>query len=538
MMTNIEIEAQRVFAEVTRYPLDILDVEANLEDDLGIDSVKLGEVFAVLRDKYSLPDKLDIPREELRTIGDIAKAIGYYVPVRAANRQPEVPKVESPEANRGDGVGASIGLASISAPSTGENEVVESVMSVFAEVTRYPREILDPAAALEDDLGIDSVKLGEVFAVLRELYGLPEKMDIPRKNLANISGIASALQEHLAKRRQAGSAVSNNGTTQRQEPTRPKETDIENALIEVFAAVTRYPQDILDPEADLEEDLGIDSVKLGEVFSVLRQRYCLPDGLEIPRESLRTLRGIAAGLVSVGGIESRGDAESVSYGEHGNGNGARANSPALERSAIPDKRSGSQAAALYSYHRPEEKPFAGKVAFCSGSGRGIGRDISMYLAQLGASVVINSFHSRAKGEETAEEIRNQGGDAIHVWGSMASPEHIKTVFDEIEARHGFLDFFIGNASNGMLARLEDITLEHWEKAYRTNVIGLHQSALRAVTLMRRRGGGKIITLSSPAAHGYVDYFGCMGTVKAAVESLTRSMAVEFARYNIQVNCVS
>jgi len=56
--------------------------------------------------------------------------------------------------------------------------------------------------------------------------------------------------------------------------------------------------------------------------------------------------------------------------------------------------------------------------------------------------------------------------------------------------------------------------------------------------MKRRGGGKIITLSSPACHGYVDYFGCMATVKAAVESLTKTMAIEFARYNIQVNCIS
>src|SRR5215475_11920574 len=90
----------------------------------------------------------------------------------------------------------------------------------------------------------------------------------------------------------------------------------------------------------------------------------------------------------------------------------------------------------------------------------------------------------------------------------------------------------------MLARLEDLTPEHFEKAYRTNVIGLHQCALGALNLMKRRGGGKIITLSSPASHGYVDYFGCMGTVKAAVESLTKSMAIEFAKYNVQVNCVS
>jgi NAD(P)-dependent dehydrogenase (short-subunit alcohol dehydrogenase family) len=115
---------------------------------------------------------------------------------------------------------------------------------------------------------------------------------------------------------------------------------------------------------------------------------------------------------------------------------------------------------------------------------------------------------------------------------------VEAIFEQIEQTYGGLDFFVSNASNGMLGRLEDLTPEHFEKAYRTNVIGLHQCALRAVNLMKRRGGGKIITLSSPACHGYVDYFGCMATVKAAVESLTKTMAIEFARYNIQVNCIS
>ena len=150
----------------------------------------------------------------------------------------------------------------------------------------------------------------------------------------------------------------------------------------------------------------------------------------------------------------------------------------------------------------------------------------------------NSFHSRQRGIETTDEIKARGGEARHIWGSMANPEHVDAIFNEIEATYGGLDFFISNASNGMLARLEDITVEHWEKAFRTNIVGLHQGALRAVAMMKKRGGGKIITLSSPASQGYVDYFGCMGAVKAAVESLTRSMAVEFAPYNIQVNCVS
>jgi NAD(P)-dependent dehydrogenase (short-subunit alcohol dehydrogenase family)/acyl carrier protein len=536
-MTNLEIEAQRVFAEVTRYPLDILDLQADLEDDLGVDSVKLGEVFAVMREKYRLPEKLDIPREKLRTIGNIAKALEDYLPHTSSAAHAEIPRAASSNGHRGNGARADASFAPASGPALGDDELVEQIVNVFAEITRYPREILDPGASLEDDLGIDSVKLGEVFSVLREQYELPAKMDIPRESLTNISGIASALRAYLLGREPAPT-IGTNGAGLLTESSHSRQADIERVLIDVFAEVTRYPIEILEPEADLEEDLGIDSVKLGEAFSVLRERYQIPEGLQIPRESLRTLRGISDGLVSVLDTRLPGAPEPISVAEHTNGNGARGQAPTIEHSAPAVKALESEAAALYLSESPSVKPFKGKVAFVSGSGRGLGRDIAMYLAQLGASVVINSFHSRPRGEETAEEIRNRGGDAIHLWGSMANPEHVSRVFDEIEAHYDCLDFFVGNASNGMLARLEDITVEHWEKAYRTNVIGLHQSALRAVKLMRRRGAGKIITLSSPASHGYVDYFGCMGTVKAAVESLTRSMAIEFAPYNIQVNCVS
>src|SRR5258706_9764953 len=79
------------------------------------------------------------------------------------------------------------------------NDLSIDVREIFAQVTRYPLEVLDPASGLEEDLGIDSVKLGEVFAVLRERYGLPEKLDIPREQLKTIAGIAAALHDYLAK---------------------------------------------------------------------------------------------------------------------------------------------------------------------------------------------------------------------------------------------------------------------------------------------------------------------------------------------------
>ena len=431
------------------------------------------------------------------------------------------------------------------------------IRDVFAEVTRYPVDVLDLNANLEEDLGIDPVKLGEVFSVLRERFDLPADMNLPKEQLNTIAGVAQALGTLLAHRAQQQAPVAPVAAATHAAPaaTGMSAQEVETMVLDVFAEITRYPREVLDPNADLEEDLGIDSVKLGEVFSVLRERYPIPAELDVPKEQLRSLRAVAAALtpllapqaaivretisavpVSVRIEDWTSEVPAHTNGHTTNGNAVLARGPVAP--AITSNGHESVAASLYAAQKPTSKPFAGKVLFVSGSGRGLGKDIASYLADLGASVIINSFHSRPQGEATAQEIRDNGGDAIHVWGSMANPEHVEQVFKEIDAHYGRLDFFVGNASNGMLAKLEDITVKDWEKAYRTNVIGLHQCALLAVERMKKNGGGKIITLSSPASQGYVDYFGCMGTVKAAVESLTRSMAIEFAKYNIQVNCVS
>ena len=435
-----------------------------------------------------------------------------------------------------------------SRPLSPSDTLTSGVLAVFAEVTRYPPEILDPAASLEEDLGIDSVKLGEVFSVLRERYALPETLAVSQEHLKTIGSVAEALSAYLrdtpapvvpsaevprdVAAPQAPEAAPSNVPLSPDEPG-----DILEGVLAVFAEVTRYPPEILDPAASLEEDLGIDSVKLGEVFSVLRERYALPETLAVSQEHLKTIGSVAEALSAyvhdeavparvVPAVAAPMPARASAIDVHGDG--------AHTAPPVPTPSIGPSFAAL----QPEAKPFKGKVVFISGSGHGLGKDMAEYLAELGASVVVNSFHSRQRGIATTEAIKAKGGDATHVWGSVANPVHVQAIFDEIEATYGGLDFFISNASNGMLARLEDITVEHWEKAFRTNIVGLHQGALRAVEMMKKRGGGKIITLSSPAAHGYVDYFGCMGAVKAAVESLTRSMAIEFAPYNIQVNCVS
>jgi NAD(P)-dependent dehydrogenase (short-subunit alcohol dehydrogenase family) len=275
----------------------------------------------------------------------------------------------------------------------------------------------------------------------------------------------------------------------------------------------------------LEEDLGVGAGALREILAALRERFGVSLEWDLARQRGSTISNL---------VDALSRQLSQGSGLAGGGAGRLNGKGGLDKIETGPARSSESFAAL----QPALKPFAGKIAFVSGSGRGLGKEIAVYLAQLGATVVVNSFHSRPKGEETVRQIQAAGGEAIHLWGSMANPAHMDQLFDGIEQRYGGIDFFISSASNGMLARLKDITAEDWEKAFRTNVVGLHQGAMRSAQLMRKRGGGKIITMSSPAAHGYVDYFGCMGAVKAAVESLTRSLAIELATDNIQVNCIS
>ena len=422
-----------------------------------------------------------------------------------------------------------------------DGDVTSKVREIFAQVTRYPLEILAPDASLEEDLGIDSVKLGEVFAVMRETYSLPEKMDIPREKLRTIASISEVLQEYL----RPASAVSSG----QQRVTFSDAGDLCNDVRDIFASVTRYPLEVLDLNASLEEDLGIDSVKLGEVFAVMRERYALPEKMDISREETKTIGRISDALAKYLGNAAMTASAAPALNGHMNGGGAgsaKADIAAIANGNGAHIYSNESASVVsseavknsFAALSPERKPFAGKIALVTGSGRAMGKDLALYLAELGASVVVNSFHSRPQGEETVEEIRAAGGKAVHAWGSVANPEHVKRIFDLVADTYGGLDFLICNASNGLLAPLEEIGVEHWEKAFRTNVVGLHQCSLKALELMKKRGGGKIITMSSPAAHDYVDYFGCMGAVKAAVENLTKSMAVEYARYNVQVNCVS
>ena len=185
-----------------------------------------------------------------------------------------------------------------------------------------------------------------------------------------------------------------------------------------------------------------------------------------------------------------------------------------------------------------ETLFSGKIALVTGSGRGIGRAIALHLAQAGADVVINYHRNVAPAEEVASQIRTLGRRALVVKANLAKPEEIDLLFDAVAADFGGLDIFINNAASGFNRPALEQKVTGWDWTMNVNARAYLFAAQRAAPLMEKRGGGHIVAISSPGATRVLPDYVAVGASKAALDALTRYLAVELAPKNIVVNAVA
>ena len=182
--------------------------------------------------------------------------------------------------------------------------------------------------------------------------------------------------------------------------------------------------------------------------------------------------------------------------------------------------------------------FENKVVLVSGSGRGIGAAIAQHFASLGADVVVNYFRNRQPAEQTAESIRQMGRKALVVKANMGELEDIDRLFESIDHEFHGLDIFIHNAASGYNRSVMEQRAKGWDWTMNINARSLLFAAQRAVPLMEKRGGGVIVTISSPGAGRVLPDYVVVGASKAAIEAITRYLAVELASKNIVVNAVA
>ena len=182
--------------------------------------------------------------------------------------------------------------------------------------------------------------------------------------------------------------------------------------------------------------------------------------------------------------------------------------------------------------------FTGKTALVTGSGRGIGRAIALYFARNGADVVVNFFRNRPTAEATAAEIEKLGRRAVLVKADVGDLEDLNRLFDETGQAFGGLDIYIHNAASGYNRPALEQKPKGWDWTMNINARSLLFAAQRAVALMEPRGGGSIVSLTSAGSVRVLPDYVVVGASKAALESLTRYLAVELSPRNIIVNAVS
>jgi NAD(P)-dependent dehydrogenase (short-subunit alcohol dehydrogenase family) len=182
---------------------------------------------------------------------------------------------------------------------------------------------------------------------------------------------------------------------------------------------------------------------------------------------------------------------------------------------------------------------AKKIALITGAGSGIGRESALLFAKEGAKIVVVDIHKEA-GEETVSRILNEGGEATFIQGDVSKAHDVKAMIEHAEKTYGKLNVLFNNAGifhpedGSVLETEEDI----WDLVIHVNLKGVFLGCKYGIPALLRAGGGSIINTASfvalmGAAVAQIAYTASKG----GVLSMTREIAIEFARRNIRVNAL-
>ena len=282
-----------IVSHVTGYPADMLDLNARLESDLGVDSIKQAEAFAAVSEAFGIEPDETLRLSNFPRLADVKE----YVQDRLPAKVPTGAAVAALKfSNAPDSPVVKNSVAAQSGPS-----VKDSLIALVVEKTGYPKEMLDMDLDLEADLGIDTVKQAELFAAIRQNYDIPRDQDLKLRDFPTLAHVLKFVYE---KRPELAGIDAESAQTDIASDTIPPEpetaqkataeqpakepqycvssvpermpAEIKEKVLQIVAEKTGYPPDMLDLDLDLEADLGIDTVKQAEMFAAIRSAFSIP----------------------------------------------------------------------------------------------------------------------------------------------------------------------------------------------------------------------------------------------------------------------
>ncbi|AZG36950.1 type I polyketide synthase [Shewanella psychromarinicola] len=268
-----------VVADKTGYPTEMLELGMDMEADLGIDSIKRVEILGTVQDELpGLPELNPEDLAECRTLGEIVSYMQTKLPAAST---------VAPVATVSSSAPATTGLSA--------DTVLSTMMSVVADKTGYPAEMLELSMDMEADLGIDSIKRVEILGTVQdELPGLPELNPEDLAECRTLGEIVSYMQTKLPAANTVTAAstgstsVTAGSITAAPESTSLSAENVQRTMLSVVADKTGYPAEMLELSMDMEADLGIDSIKRVEILGTVQDE--LPGLPELNPEDLAECR--------------------------------------------------------------------------------------------------------------------------------------------------------------------------------------------------------------------------------------------------------
>jgi acyl transferase domain-containing protein/NAD(P)-dependent dehydrogenase (short-subunit alcohol dehydrogenase family)/acyl carrier protein len=236
-------------SEKTGYPTEMLDLDLDLEADLGIDTVKQAELFASIREHFGIPRREDLRLSDYNTLAKVMQfVLDAQEQLNPTQNASQPVSIEEP--------------ALVLAPTTADNlvngEVTNFVLSKVSEKTGYPTEMLDLDLDLEADLGIDTVKQAELFASIREHFGIPRREDLRLSDYNTLTKVVQFVLDSLEQQKPI--------TEVETEPVQVPDTSTDAEYKANFKR--RIPVAVLRPRLDLCTSTGIALDKNSRVIVV------------------------------------------------------------------------------------------------------------------------------------------------------------------------------------------------------------------------------------------------------------------------------
>jgi acyl transferase domain-containing protein len=289
-----------VVSDKTGYPSEMLELDMDMEADLGIDSIKRVEILGAMRTHF--PDLPKVEPEafaEMRTLAQVIEHIKKTVPSMNSTVA-AMPAAAAPVAGMPAPLSVPAAPASSSAgPSAAE--VGASLLAIVSDKTGYPSEMLELDMDMEADLGIDSIKRVEILGAMRTVY--PDLPKVEPEAFAEMRTLAQVIA-HIQKALPGSSDVAAETTPASPAPQMaavaetapaaapaaagPDSGEIAAALLSIVSDKTGYPSEMLELDMDMEADLGIDSIKRVEILGAMRTVY--PDLPKVDPEAFSEMR--------------------------------------------------------------------------------------------------------------------------------------------------------------------------------------------------------------------------------------------------------